>query len=137
MKARPFIIFVAALVLVGCGHRAPIDRVVQEDSANGWLRSGPVELVQLPPDATPEQVARMAVKQDVHRLGSVTKVLETRKVQIKPKGTPKDMMDQKYIDYCTFTAVSVDTDSGRRVVLLQYRHLDKNTVGWWYRIYYQ
>jgi hypothetical protein len=131
------LIALTTLALSGCGQRDPIDRVVQEESANHYFRSGPVELIRLPPDAMPEQLARMAAKQDLHAPGSVTKVLETRKVEIMPKGTPKNMIDQKYIDYCTFTAVLVDTDSGRRVVLLQYRHLDTNTVGWWYRIYYQ
>ena len=138
MKAWHFIILVAVF-LTGCGHRDPIDRVVRQASANPWFGNGLFMPIRLPATATPQQLTSAAFKQDISELCSVTNIIESRKVQIIRKGMPKDIIDEKHIDYFTYAAVLVDTDVGRKVVLFHYFDggKDKKAAGWWHQVYHQ
>lgn len=94
-----------------------------------------MKIIRLPVTASLEQLTPAVFKQDLSEFGSVTKILETRKVQISLKG----MTDPAHINDYTYTAVLVDTDIGRKVVLFQYYEDKRNKrfSGWWFRVYDQ
>jgi hypothetical protein len=135
MKSRLFIISLVAFVMVGCGHQDPIDSIVKKESANPYFGNGMYVPIRLPAAATPEQLTSAVFKQDLRELGSVTNIVEARKIQIMPKG----LMDVTNTDFFNYTAVLVDTDIGRKVVLLHYFDGGKNktSAGWWHEVYDQ
>jgi len=132
MKVSSFIILLA-VALTGCGQRDPIDRVVRQASSDPFFRNGMWKPILLPATASPEQLASAVFKQDFSELGNVTKILETKKVQI----AYKDMTNE--VPNATYTAVLVDADIGRKVILFQYSEnkRDKRISGWWHRVYDQ
>jgi hypothetical protein len=124
MKAWPFIILMAP-VLVCCGHRDPIDRIVEQDSADPFFPTGMFTPIRLPATASAAEVASRALGQS----GTNITVLETRQVQIHAdSGLPAELVN--------FTAVLVNTTSGLKVVLLQFQKDSQNPPGgWWSRVY--
>jgi hypothetical protein len=129
MKAWPFI-FLVTFVLAGCGHRDPIDRIVRQDSADPSFRSGLNGLIMLPSTASITNVTTRAL--ETVGAGTNIMILETRQVQIAYGDEAKIVQPQAI----RYTAVLVDTDSGKKVVLLQFdgpKHGPSG--GWWSRVY--
>jgi len=124
MQACSFIILIV-LVLVGCGHRDPIDRIVKEESRNPYFHNGMFTAIRLPPTASAIEVALKALGQSDTNIA----VLESRQVQIHAdKELPPELM--------SYTAVLIDTGKGRKVVLLQFQKYSKDPPGaWWSRVY--
>jgi len=119
MKAWPFI-FIVALVLVGCGHRDPIDQVVKKESANDFFGNGMYMLIPLPASASVTEVTSRALSLPDTNIT----VLETRQVRIHGSLLPP------------FTAVLADTGSGQKVILLQFRPDKQHPPGgWWSHVY--
>jgi hypothetical protein len=106
---------------------------VRQESSDPYFFSGPGRTIRLPATTSPEQVASAVFKQNFSELGSVTKFLETKNVQISYKGMTNLVPND------TYTAVLVDTNIGRKVVLFQYRvdKREKMGTGWEYRVYDQ
>ena len=126
MKASSLIIF-TALVLTGCAHRDPIDRIVKKDSADQHFPSGPFAVINLPATAPVTEVVSNALGQpDLSGLSvKHFTVLETRQVKIHADyGIPPELVN--------YTAVLVDTSFGQKVVLLQFQKHKQNTNGWWW-----
>ena len=120
MKAWSFIILMA-FVLIGCGHRDPIDRIVKKESANPYFGNGGFVPIRLPKSASPTEV--------VGKIFGKVKILETREVQI-PAGTgfPPEVVN--------YTAVLVDRGFDQKVVFLKFVE-DKHRPpgGWWSQVY--
>jgi hypothetical protein len=127
MKTRPFIIL-TALILVGCGHRDPIDRIVKEDSADPHFPSGMFMPIRLPATASVGEVAARALGLAETNIT----ILESRQVHIS-YGDEDKLVPLERVSY---TAVLVDTSSGRKVVLLQFQQDSHHPPGgWWSRDY--
>jgi|SRR6266850_3405906 len=127
MQTSPFIILVT-LVLAGCGHQDPMERIVKEQSANPHFPSGMFMPIRLPATASVGEVAARAVGLAETNIA----ILETRQVHIsygdKDKLVPPELV--------SFTAVLVDSSSGRKVVLLQFQQDSHHPPGgWWSRDY--
>lgn len=122
MKTRPFIIL-TALVLAGCRHQDPIDRIVKEDSANPHFPSGMFMHITLPATASVGGVAARALGLAETNIT----ILETRLVHISYGDEDKLAPPERG----SYTAVLVNTSSGRKVVLLQF----EQSIGWWSRVY--
>ena len=124
-KAFCFIV-VITFVLLGCSRRDPIDRVmdrVSNESAPSYL----FVPVQLPATATPEQlVSALKVRGEFGQLniysGSV-KIVETRSIH-HALSIPE-----------AYTAVLLDTNLGRRMVLFEPLSSKSKWGGWYWRIY--
>lgn len=111
MRVLVLTIFCLAVAL-GCRPKDPIERVVQEESANGHFPSGMYRPIDLPATASPEQVIGKV-------FGAPLKVVTNREVRIS---------DDLY------TAVVVESGGGRKVVLIRYERGPKLS-GWWSRVY--
>ncbi len=101
-----------------------IDRlVVQLSRSYGLWQNGLSPIIHLPRDAPVEQVLSRVFKMTGFDAGHVKnyRVLKTRKVRIT--GSVPDV----------YTAALVDTDLGRKIVLL--RPYQNPTDGWWTRVY--
>ena len=126
MRIWPFIL--TALVLAGCGRRDPIDRIVKEESANPHFPSGLTSIIQLPAAAPVAQVTAEALGLAETNIT----ILETRQVHIS-YGDENKLVPPESLSYI---AVLVDTGSGRKVVLLQFRQDSHHPPGgWWSRDY--
>jgi hypothetical protein len=129
MKALPFIIFLS-IISTGCSHRDPIDRIVKEESSNQDFPSGMFMPIRLPATASAAELASRAL--GFEQLATNCTVLETRQVRIhEDSPLPPELIK--------YTAVLVDTTSGRKVILLQFQQYTKHTNslpgGWWSRVY--
>jgi hypothetical protein len=115
------------LFLVGCSQQDPIDSIVEKASSNPIFPSSNiiVELIKLPATAPIAEVVSKALEPRGPEGKNVT-ILETRQVQIanadKNRVVPSDFL--------RYTAVLVNTSSGRKVILLQFQ-----PDGWWNQIY--
>jgi hypothetical protein len=127
MKRWPFIVLMPVF-LAGCGHSDPIDSIVKKDSADPYFPSGLTAIIKLPPTASVAEVTARALG----LTGTNVTILETRQVHIS-YGDEDKLVPPESIRY---TAVLVDTSSGRKVVLLQFER-DKHDPpgGWWSRVY--
>jgi len=122
MRVAPFPILAA--LLVGCATTSdPVDRLVAKlSSSHGLWRNGEFAILGLPATASTEQVVARVFQMDGFEPSQVAKhrILKVRKVRI-----PGDDPD-------IYTAVVIDTDFGRKIVLLKYQG---PAAGWWSRIY--
>jgi hypothetical protein len=126
MKAPSFTLLVA-IVLAGCSQNNPIGRIVKEGSADATFGMGTYSPIVLPAATSPTRLAAEALGQSQTNFT----VLETRHVQIS-------YGDQQAVDpeSTSYTAVLVNSSSGRKVVLLQFRQDRGHKLGyWWSRIY--
>lgn len=104
----------------------PIDQLVSRlsSSSHGLWHNGPYQPASLPAAASTDEVLRQVFQKFISVHGSHVgrhEILETRQVRI-PVGAPSDV----------FTAVLVETNLGRKIVLLQY---ESPGLGWWSRVY--
>jgi hypothetical protein len=131
------IVVLSAIVFCGCGDKNPIDQVVKQESSNPYFGNGLCTLIRLPATASPEQLVSNVFKQNVDEPGSVTNIVEVRKVQIIYK-TEKDWAATNQERF-TYTAVLVGMNTGRKVVLFRYFDggTNKSSGDWWHRIYDQ
>jgi len=120
MKTWPFIIL-TALVLSGCGHPNPIDRVVRQASSNPFFFKGPFNLISLPATAPVEEVVTQAFEH------AFPLPIRPGKIELLTKREFK-IHEQPCI------ATLVQTSGGQKVVLLRYEAARTN---WWSRIYDQ
>jgi hypothetical protein len=114
MKAYVLILFV---VLSGCVQRDPINRIVKKESDNHYFKSGPISPVYLPSNAPIAEVITQAFSNafPFRIYANNVNVITQRNVSLAGQ---------------TFIAVLVKTESGEKVVFLQY---DVNH--WWHRVY--
>ena len=116
------------MVLAGCGHRDPIDRIVKKDSADPFFPSGLTGIIKLPPTAPVSEITARALG----LTGTNVTILETRLVHISYGDSDKLLPPESVL----YTAVLVDTDTGRKVVLLQFERDKRDPPGgWWSRVY--
>jgi len=102
----------------------PIDRLVARLSSDGMWQNGLFKPVDLPQSASPEEVISQVDKlTGLYQGGKLTsyRIIETRQVQIISSITGGK-----------FTAVLLDTNLGKKIVLLQYQG---SKTGWWSRAY--
>jgi hypothetical protein len=140
---RTTLLLVVIAVCCGCSTRqqrsvaasatpqaAPPDPIAQlvarlSSASHGMWHNGLYSPVKLPASASTEEVLRQVFQQTLVGLQGAHvgrhQVLETRQVRI-PTAGPSD----------AYTAVLVETDLGRKVVLLQY---ESPGLGWWSRVY--
>ena len=97
--------------------------VARLSSSHGLWVNGVFPTLDLPAAASTEQVVARVFQMTGFDKGHVSshRILETRQVRI----------GDSFPD-ATYTAVLVDTDLGRKIVLLQY---SSPSVGWWSRVY--
>jgi hypothetical protein len=101
----------------------PIEALVDRlSSSHGMWTNGMFPKLDLPATASAEQVVARVFKMISFDKGRVKshRILETREIRIR--GPLPD----------TYTALLVDTDFGRKIVLLQYT---SPSVGWWSRVF--
>lgn len=100
---------------------APIDHLVAELSREPEWRNGLFRTIQRPATATAEELVADVLAYSSFQAGKVKKyaVLGSKVVRIGTEG----------VDY---VAAVVDTDLGRKVILLQY---EKGLSGWWSRVF--
>ena len=119
-------ILLSAVVVVGCGHRDPIERLMHEVSSE-HVPSYPFKPIGLAATATPEELISALSKRGPSELGHFNfasyKISEIRPVQTEPPISEK------------FTAVRLDTDRGQRIVLLRPMQNKTNWIGWYYKVY--
>ena len=129
-------------VICGCTTRQPpsvapspqpqaaqpdaIDQLVARLSSpsHGMWHNGLYQPVSLPATASPDEVGTKVFQKYISMHGSHVgrhEVLATRPVRI-PKAGPSD----------AYTAVLVETNLGRKIVLLQH---ESPGLGWWNRVY--
>jgi hypothetical protein len=124
MKVRTFS-FVVWGILLGCGSRDPIDRLMarlQTETKSITFTSYPFSPIDLPATASSEQlISALSERGDFQKL-HVTKVriVLTRTVQ-----TPEDIPPRWH-----HTAVLLESDAGQKIVLLRPLH-----SGWYFKIY--
>ena len=111
MKVLVLVILSLAVAL-GCRPSDPIERIVQEESANDFFPSGLYKPIDLPATASPEQVIGKL-------FGAPIKVLTNREVRISES---------------LYTAALVETSGRRKVILIRYNPGAKLS-GWWSRVY--
>jgi hypothetical protein len=123
-------------MLAGCSRRDPIDRLVvsitrhtpQDDLhpfPNGFWTD-----VHLPASATPEQLIAKLPRGDYFGALNTTNfsILKTRQVRIAYSEMVARVFDPNY------TAILIQTDSGRQIVLVQFQGNSTNDI-WEARIY--
>lgn len=116
-----YLISLYVLVLSGCTHNDPIERLMTqvpfEDCASYMFQP-----VSLPVTASPQQVIAALSKRGTFRYDQITNftILEVRKVHSQQEGA-------KSVFY---SAVLIDSNLGRKIVLLQ-----PENIGWYYKIY--
>jgi hypothetical protein len=115
-----------ASVLLGCAHsgqtdRDPIDRLMTQVPFED-CPSYPFVPVDLPATATPAEVIDALSKRGTLRDDQIAsfKILETRRVHSKQKGAESDF----------YSAVLMDTNLGRKILLLQ-----PGSHGWYFKFY--
>jgi hypothetical protein len=129
----PLFVVAAAILISGCSHQDPIERLMHEVSHED-VPSYPFKPIELPATATPEQLVSALSKRSVLDLGHFDfgsyKILEVRPVETESPMPPD-----------TFTAVLLDTSLGKKIVLLRPLQHGTNLLhgtnwtGWYYRTY--
>ncbi|HEY2328353.1 MAG TPA: hypothetical protein VGI63_00895 [Verrucomicrobiae bacterium] len=118
-----FFAIIAAL-LAGCVSTPdPIDQLVTDlSSTHGFWINGIGRDVILPKTASPEQVIKQVFHTAFFDKGQVTsyKILNIRQVHIQ--GVSPEL----------YTAVLVQTNFGKKIVLLKYQ---EHFASWWNRVY--
>jgi hypothetical protein len=112
----------AAIVRYDSTRPDAIDSFVAALSADGWLWENGMDAIRVTQATTPEEVVSETLRMAKFEAGLVTsyQILNIREVHIP--------------DTCT--AVLVDTNLGRMIVLMQYIKGNGSTPGhWWRRIY--
>jgi hypothetical protein len=109
----------------------PIDRLVADLSAtHGMWRNGIFPALNLPLTATPEEVIKKRFDQDVAGgLFTSYKILRIRSVPIATTGYIGALADPP-ADSVWCTAALVETDSGKKILLMKY-----TGEQWWTRVY--
>ncbi len=123
--------FLAVLLVTsvtGCSRADPIDRLAAKLSSDPNFPSGMFRPILLPATAPPEKVVAAIFDQAAFK-GRVTryKILKIRRVRIaygQPHEAPPEVSN--------YTAVLIDTNLGRKIVLLQSTQV---AGGWWHRVY--
>jgi PBP1b-binding outer membrane lipoprotein LpoB len=120
MKIASFIGLVA-FVLSGCSHSDPIDRLMTQvpfEDVPSYL----IQPVAVPVTASPTEVIDALSKRGTLHYDQITrfKILEVRKVHSQQKGA----------ESVYYSAVLMDSNLGRKIVLLQ-----PDSHGWYYKIY--
>ena len=105
------------VIMTGCGHQDPIDRIVKQASANPHFSDGMFHPLRLPETASPTQV--------VTRIEGKLPILEIRQVFI-----PDTDESRLFPEATSYTAVLMKFGDGRRVVLIK-----PSPGGWWSRVY--
>jgi hypothetical protein len=118
------LIAVGSVLLLACSHRDQIDRITTEESRNPYFGNGMFPIIPLPVSATSTQVVS-----EVLRNTNFT-ILKVRQVRICYDEETAKLSDPNY------TALLLDSISGRKVILLKY-HRGKGRLAdfWWSRIY--
>jgi hypothetical protein len=115
---------IIAVLVVGCTKAPdPVDQLVTKlSSSHGLWRNGISPILGLPATASNEQVVWRVFQMTGFDRGHVTRhrILKVREVRI-PGSVPDN-----------YTAVVVDTDFGRKIVLMKY---EGPAAGWWSRVY--
>jgi hypothetical protein len=125
-KQRWIAALLCAAVVVSAQAAEPsvaIDRLVtQLSGAQGEWRNGLYPALQLDAKATTEEVLKLLFESISFETGRVTshQILEERAVKIP--GTSSE----------SYKAVLVDTDQGKKIVLLQWERANRV---WWSRVY--
>lgn len=116
------LIIAGAILISGCSRRDPIDQLMHE-LPHETVPSYPFKRIELPATATPEELLTALSKRGPGELGHFDftsyKISQVRSVRPEP-----DPVSEAY------TAVLLDTNLGRRIVLLR-----PMKMGWYYRIY--
>jgi hypothetical protein len=117
------LVIVLGTVLLGCSHRDPIDRLIDEMSHETVL-SHPFRPINLLAAASPEQVVAALSKSgdmswEVQRITSY-KIVEIRAVHSGPHDSQQ------------YTAVLLDTNVGQKIVLLRPLHGKGEWSGWYH-----
>ncbi|HSY10392.1 MAG TPA: hypothetical protein VK840_05700 [Candidatus Dormibacteraeota bacterium] len=119
-----YFVTVMVVILLGCSHRDSIDRLMDKvpyEEVPSYLFMP----IQLPETASPEQLISVLTKRgEFHN----PKILQTRHVHTTPR--PKDQIPVE-----SYTAVLLDTNPGRKIVLLQPQSFKGRWHGWYYKIY--
>ena len=115
MKSTFFIISVVAVVLAGCGHQDPIDSIVKKASAGPCFP--PITdiltfAIELPATAPVAELVSKALYNETN----IT-ILETKQVDIANNA---NKLRLGHSDIRRYTAVLVNTSSGRKVVILHF-----------------
>jgi hypothetical protein len=128
MKFTPYFLALF-LFLVGCSQQDPIDSIVKKTSADPLFPGGDITSVsiKLPATAPVAEVVSKALEVRGSK-GTNVIILETRQVHIA--NADKDRKEPS--DYNDYTAVLVNTSSGRKVVLLHFFPL----AGFWNYVIY-
>jgi hypothetical protein len=112
---------VTAAILFGCSLRDPIDRLMTEvpyEDVPSYLYMP----IKLPAAASPQRLLS-ALSNRFEFQGKQLKILGVRRTHTAPR--PEDKIPFEY-----FTAMLLDTDQGRKILLLQPR-----PGGWYYKFY--
>ena len=115
MKSTFFVVSVVAVVLAGCSHQDPIDSIVKKASAGPCFP--PVSDIltfsfKLPATAPVAEVVSKAL----HNETNIT-ILETKQVDIANNA---NKLRFGHSDIQSYTAVLVNTSSGKKVVFLHF-----------------
>jgi hypothetical protein len=125
MKFTPYFLTLV-LILVGCSHQDPIDTIVKKASADPIFPDSNTLSLNFKLSAT-APVAELVSRALIETAETNVTILETKQVQIanvdKNRVVPPDFL--------RYTAVLVNTSSGRRVILLQFQP----DGSWFYRVY--
>jgi len=90
--------------------------------------------VELPRSASPDSVLRELERRGILSQKGIARytILQTRAVQT----TPRDLDRQAGMHVEDYTAILLETDRGRKIVLLQPPNRStRQDAGWYYRIY--
>ena len=115
----------------------PIDELVTRLSASPLWQNGIYPRLDLPKTASIDDVIARVFQLTGFDEGHVKehRILETRVVSIRPVDRPA-LVDPRFervrSDPDMYTAVLVDTDLGKKVLLLKY---EGTATGWWSRVF--
>jgi hypothetical protein len=98
-----------------------IDELVARINSYPFGTSGIYQKIDLLPTASPDEIVKIALENDAPNIGQVTtfKILTVRQVTLMQMVHP-------------FTAVLVETNVGRKIVLFRY---EGAAVQWWSHVY--
>jgi hypothetical protein len=127
------VLYCAILVIIlalGCSRRDPIDRLMARIPYENFP-SYPFKMIELPPDASPEQLISALAKRGAFELGhfefTTFNILEARRTHTAPR--PHYDIPQE-----NFIAVLLDTNLGRKIVVFKPMS-NRDNAGWYYRTY--
>ena len=126
---------ICLLALAGCS-RSPVDPIdaLMSELPYQMVPSYMFVPIPLPPSASPDSVVHELESTGIfsHKgIGRYT-TLQTRSVHTTPRD--RDLREGMHVEY--YTAVLLDTDAGRKIVLLRpLKGRSGHDEGWYYRIY--